>query len=81
MKRETKEEVGKYLELKLSHKGISQQLKNELAQDLSRYIESKVMSECTDIDNKLKTFKGDVQATVEKITCPLHNETQQSNEF
>jgi hypothetical protein len=53
------------------------QLKAEMSQDLSKYVEARLDSECLDIKNKLKMFMGEVHATVEEIGRHLHHKSQQ----
>jgi hypothetical protein len=75
-KDEVKEDVGKYLQEKLALRNISHQLKTEMSQDLSKYVEARLDSECSVIKNKQKLFKGEVHATVEEIGRHLQHECQ-----
>jgi hypothetical protein len=78
LKDDIKEDVGKYIELKLQSTGVSQTMKTELINELSQYVESKVLSEMTQLSNGVKRLKGEIYSTVELIAARIHQESQQT---
>jgi hypothetical protein len=80
MSNEIKEDVGKYIELKLKSTGVSPTLKAEITAELSQYVEKKVSEEMLPINHKMKKLQGDLCSTVEKIASRFNNEAILAND-